>query len=580
MKRCSRFRLRPKLLVYQKIVIVFTVLIIPVYLINLWMNIMGQTFMKREYSNSSMSNVTFYARQLDDQISFIRNQHLQLLNDSNLQKINFLGETLDGFEEVQLVDKVKERLATIHNSSDYLVNVGVYIKSYNRTISTRGGIADLPNGEWDLMESLFYGEPKPSLYNAADRLFFIESSNNDNVISYLELSKRKFEETLNQLVQYEKDAGAVLADDSYARHISVRYDPGIVQGISANFQNEVKKAADSFILTNDNKSYRITYHRIGSLGWTLYAYMDENQITKPLRAFNVWFVILSLVSLGIILVFAFSVNLMIHKPVNKLIRAFKMLEMDQFHVAMKSKGDTEFDDLYRSFDSMVEKMNLYIQQNYEQKIALQQSELKQLQSQINPHFLYNSFFNIYMICKSGDVDNASILAQKLGSYYQFITRSGSDDVPIDKEYRHALDYCDIQSIRFSNRIQVHFAELPERCRALTVPRLIVQPVVENAFEHAFENGVKRGNVYFSISYENAVLSICVEDDGSAMSDETLQALQYQLAYSSDIHEKTGLINVCRRLRLKYGETSGVFVSRSQFGGLKAEIVIPYPSYEG
>ncbi|CAM4137075.1 histidine kinase [Paenibacillus alkaliterrae] len=581
MGKGNKFIIRPKLLVYQKIIIVFTVLIIPVYLINLWMNIMGQTFIKNEFSNSNLSNVKFYARQLDDQISFIRNQHLQFLDDSNLQKLSFLGETLDGFEEVQLVNKVKERLATIQNSSDYIVNVGVYIKSYNRTLSTRGGITDIPNSEWDLIESLYNGELKQSLYYAAGRLFFIEPSNNSNIISYLELSKSKFEAALIQLVQYGNDSGVVLSDDPFAQHISIQYDPGVVQGISANMQNnEAKKDFDSFIVQNEEKSYRITYHRISSLGWTLYTYMDENQITKPLRSFNVWFIILSLVSIAIILVFSLSVNLMIHKPINKLIRAFKMLEMDQLHVSIKSKGGTEFGYLYRSFDSMVEKMKVYIQQNYEQKMALQHSELKQLQSQINPHFLYNSFFNIYMICKSGDAENASILAQKLGSYYQFITRSGSDDVLIEKEYRHALDYCDIQSIRFSNRIQVQFTDLPYKCKPLTVPRLIIQPVVENAFEHAFENGMQRGSVYISVSYENDTISICVEDDGSTMTDGMLQMLQDKLAHSSVIHEKTGLINVCSRLRLKYGEASGVFVSRSGFGGLKAKIVISYQPYGG
>jgi two-component system sensor histidine kinase YesM len=266
---------------------------------------------------------------------------------------------------------------------------------------------------------------------------------------------------------------------------------------------------------------------------------------------------------------------MIHKPRKRLIQAFKKVETDNLMPSMRNQRDNEFGYLYRNFDRMVEKLGQSIEENYKQKIALQHSELKQLQSQINPHFLYNSFFNLYMICKSGDADSGAILAQKLGSYYQFITRSGKDEVQLEEEYRHALDYCEIQSIRFSNRIAVEFSDVPASCAAWEVPRIIIQPLVENAFEHAFSDGARRGNVILKAVADGNRLSIAVEDDGIGVSDERLAELQEQLDNESRLSEKTGLINVCRRIRLKFGEGSGVTVSRSPMGGLKVEIVIDY-----
>ena len=93
------------------------------------------------------------------------------------------------------------------------------------------------------------------------------------------------------------------------------------------------------------------------------------------------------------------------------------------------------------------------------------------------------------MCKVGDSDSAE-LSQKLGSYYQYITRSGSDEVPFYTEYKHALDYCEIQGIRFSNRITYEHKEISDIPPFITVPRLIIQPIVENAFEHAFEDGME------------------------------------------------------------------------------------------
>jgi two-component system sensor histidine kinase YesM len=566
----------PKLYVFQKVIIVFTALIIPVYLVNLLMNMMGQSFIKQEFSNSIQSKVQFYSNQLDDQISFIRNQQLQVINDSDLQKLNFLSGTLADYEEIQLVNRVKERLSTIQNSSEYLVNTGVYLKSFGRTISTQGGITKLPNQEYEVIEKFFDYSPKPSLYYSNGRLFFIEFANNSSVIVYLELSVKKLEKTLNQLVGNYGDAGAVLTNQTFSFDISPRHEDAIVESIYNIVSKEQNnQTLDGNVLKVGDQSYWVTYNQISTLGLTLFSYVNQNELTGSLKKFNVWLIIMSLVSMAIILVFSFSVKLMIHNPLKELIAAFKTLETDNLNISIRPKNDIEFGYLYRSFDKMIDKLKQSIQQNYEQKIALQHSELKQLQSQINPHFLYNGFFNIYMMCKAKDYDTVATFAQKLGSYYQFVTRSGEDEVPFAKEYRHAMDYVEIQCIRFSNRIQVIADEIPDACKHLMVPRLILQPIIENTFDHAFENERKGGSIHMTVTCENDRLCICVEDDGNKITDEFIHSLEERLANSFNVLEKTGIINVCNRIRLKYGEHSGLFVSRSEYGGLKAEIIIQF-----
>ena len=109
-----------KLHVYQKIIFVFVALVIPYCLLNLWMNAEGQKVVKGDMTNSNQSSVNFYSRQLDDQMSFIRNLQLQLLNDPELQKLNFLGKQIDEFDSIQLVNRVKDRLVANLNASDYL----------------------------------------------------------------------------------------------------------------------------------------------------------------------------------------------------------------------------------------------------------------------------------------------------------------------------------------------------------------------------------------------------------------------------------------------------------------------------
>ncbi|QJD86400.1 sensor histidine kinase [Cohnella herbarum] len=562
-----------KFSVYIKVIVVFTVLIIPVYAVNLWMNAMGMNFVRQKDEESSTYNLKFYASQLNDQLFFIRNLQKQLLTDSDLQKLAFRSGLLETYEEFRMASGISERLATIRNSSEYVVNAGIWVKSYNKSISTNQGIAKLPNEEWSTLEGLVGLTPRPLIHYENGRLFFLQFSNNASIVSYLELSIPKLQGTLNRLAPYP-NSGVVLADGRFEGIVSDGYDPKIIAAIRDQAKDrEGDPETDSWVLRSGGDQYRIGLNPVPSMGWTIYTYVDENEITGTLKKYGVWFLVLSVVSGIVILAFAFSVNRMIHRPLHKLIRAFNMMEPDHVRVPSRWKEETEFDYLYRGFDNMVERLNRSIRENYEHQLALQNSELKQLQSQINPHFLYNGFYNIYRLCKIGEYDRVATLTQKLASYYQAITRSGKDEVPLDKEYRHAMNYCDIQAIRFSNRIRVSASDVPEPCKSFMVPRLIIQPLIENAFEHAFENAARPGRIRLTMTCEDRRFSLCVEDDGTGLSDETLAGLQAKLSLPDAEAEKTGLINVCRRLRLKYGEESGVFVSRSELGGLKAELII-------
>src|SRR5690606_13977204 len=97
-----------------------------------------------------------------------------------------------------------------------------------------------------------------------------------------------------------------------------------------------------------------------------------------------------------------------------------------------------------------------IHQVYEQQLRAQSSELKQLQSQINPHFLYNTYFILYRLAKLNDNESIARFSHYLGDYFQYITRNASEDIPLEMEFKHAMTYAEIENIRFNNRIQVHF----------------------------------------------------------------------------------------------------------------------------
>jgi two-component system sensor histidine kinase YesM len=565
---------KAKWLVYQKIVIVFIVFLVPLILMNIWVNYKGMSFSKNTILDSAAAGASFYAKQLDKEMYFVRTQQLAFINSEDLQKLSFRGGSLGKYDEVKLIEQVRDRLSTLMNSSEYVMNTGVYVASVGKTISIMNGVTNTPNEEHKLISSLLATSIKPSFYRLDDRIFFIETENNAGIWSYIEISRAKLLDELQQITTLYQQSEVLLGSASLGSVLSTTNDDQAIT-VEQRLVHEQNDQTENFSKMEkvDGIRYFVINHFVSSLNLSLMMYVNQNEITSSLSQFYTLYYFLFCITIIILLLYSFSVNVMIHRPLSNLGKAFRMIETDNLNIFIESKTKDEFHYLFHSFNRMAHRLKVSIEENYEQKIALQHSELKQLQSQINPHFLYNSFFNIYMMCKVGDSDSAAELSQKLGSYYQYITRSGSDEVLLDKEFQHALDYCEIQCIRFSNRITYEYTDVSDRLHTVYVPRLIIQPIVENVFDHAFEDGTMHGVVYIGAGYEDDTVRITVEDNGQLLTDETLEQLQEQLHGGTIQVETTGLINVSNRLELIYGAGSGLFASRSQFGGLKVELII-------
>jgi anti-sigma regulatory factor (Ser/Thr protein kinase) len=208
---------------------------------------------------------------------------------------------------------------------------------------------------------------------------------------------------------------------------------------------------------------------------------------------------------------------------------------------------------------------------YEQQLAVEKARFKQLQSQITPHFLYNSFYQIYRLGKMGDTDLTSELSLQLSRYYQYITRDRDDIVPLHMEVEHARNYAAIQNIRFGSRITCVILETPAEYRDLMVPKLILQPLLENAYEHGLEAREAPSRISVSFQIDNDNILIRVENDGSAPDDEILADLQEKLDKVAITDETTGILNINQRLVYLYGGAPRLRVKKAEIGGFCAEL---------
>ncbi|WP_019420502.1 hypothetical protein [Paenibacillus sp. OSY-SE] len=208
------WRKRTPMYVYQKMIIVFLILVMPIYGISLVFNWTSMNHLRDEAERSLAKNVSFYTNQLNEEISFIRNLQLQLIHNSDLQSLAFYAGNISGYEEVALVNRIHESLTTIQNASDYMVNAGTYIKSYKHTLSTEMGTSKLPNPEHNMVQALIEQAGEQPIYAWNDRILFIMTGNRGSIVSYLELSKEKLAETISQITGSYQRAGVFMIDDA------------------------------------------------------------------------------------------------------------------------------------------------------------------------------------------------------------------------------------------------------------------------------------------------------------------------------------------------------------------------------
>ena len=286
-----------------------------------------------------------------------------------------------------------------------------------------------------------------------------------------------------------------------------------------------------------------------------------------------WQVIFTLFLILELLLFLYMIHCLIAKPIARFVKEVTQLQAEgiQFSPGGHS-GDMDF--LYQSFMEVSSQLKQSMEQAYRSQLMVYQSEIKFIQAQVRPHFLYNSFYHLYRMAKMEDNEGVAEMSLRLSSYYRYITRSDENVVPLQMEYLNAADYVEIQKIRFGERIQVEMEPLPAAFQNLPVPRFVLQPLFENAYNHGVEK-ITGGRIIMRFVSSPEALTILVENNGACLQSD-LDALVAYLNCDEPGEKITALKNVRGRMRLLGGDLS---VSRGSLGGFCAALTLRRPAKE-
>lgn len=319
----------------------------------------------------------------------------------------------------------------------------------------------------------------------------------------------------------------------------------------------------------DGEQYLVSYVKSEQLGWYLVDYTPYQSVIAPItHQRNFFYAIIALLLL-LAVGATFLLYRNVQRPLVQLISSVQRIKRGDYSARVNVQAKNEFDYLGFQFNEMAEQIQLLIEDVYAEKLRSREATLKQLQSQINPHFLYNSLFFIINAAMLNDRESVVKMSQSLAQFYRYSTRVENQAVTLREELDLVRNYLVIQNLRM-NRVSFEI-DVPENMLELIVPRLILQPIVENAIVHGIEPSPDGGMITITGKQDGLYNMIFVEDDGVGMTQEQLRKLNAQLEQPLTDEIGTGTWNVHRRLKYQYGGQSGLSFEQLPMGGLRTTI---------
>ncbi|KAA0544064.1 sensor histidine kinase [Bacillus sp. BGMRC 2118] len=307
-------------------------------------------------------------------------------------------------------------------------------------------------------------------------------------------------------------------------------------------------------------------------------FIEQSVEIKKLGIFVMLFITLML------LIVTYWFSLSITRPVSKLTKAANDLSKGNFDVQIDVSSNDEIAFLAKTFDRMrrniitliseiKEKADIEseLQQN---KLMLKESQLRTLQNQINPHFLFNTLNTLSKKAYLEGSEEMSDLLVSVADLLRYNLKRINRSVTISDEVAVIQKYMEIQKARFTDRLHFHM-EVDDTCLDYLIPSLTMQPIVENAVIHAIEPKEEGGSIWFRIKDDNEQVLIEVEDDGDGITDQTIKHMLDETAYDHENEDiGIGFSNVVKRVRIYYGIQNVIDIESSVGKGTKVTLKIP------
>jgi len=555
--------------VFTKITLLFVMLLILVLFLYTYSNRESVRVIEHEIQNNTMNHLSTFADSVESNIYQLSLYGMSIGQDSSIQEYQRPDYKDVPYERVKVGSAILEKMNLYNAASKWHSTITLYFPRMKKVIST-DYYAYIPYSDNEFKDSLSQSwtyADNQFIWYTTDPTTAMVQPDKARLITKISFPVHHLTALLNQNKLNNKGDPFMFHPD-YGL-ISNSSGKETLNAILPSLKEAKLQASGGFSTTLNKTEYYVSYIQSKSLGWYYVDYVPMQQILKPITSSRNLFYASIAVLIVMSVVVLYTLYRSVQLPLLQLVKGTNRLSTGDFSVRLHHPARNEFSLLFARFNIMAQRIQELIENVYEEKLRSREATLKQLQSQINPHFLYNCLFYIKNMARMKNEKAVVAMALNLGEYYRYITRSEKDQATLREELTMVQNYLEIQSLRLE---RMHFTiDVPHDILDKTVPRLTLQPIIENAIIHGLEPKSVDGEIRIYADCQDDVYTIIVEDSGLGMSERQLDLLRDNLLKPLDENMGCGTWNVHQRLSFQYGEGSGLSYEQSSMGGIKVNI---------
>ncbi|MFE6078249.1 sensor histidine kinase [Paenibacillus sp. NPDC057886] len=574
---------RSRFSLFAKINCLIVVLFIPIIIMYTYSNNVTYDVVSKELQVSNTKQLTFLSSQIDSRINQMMDFSLILSRDPNVRAFNGLNIWNDRYDKMQTRYVIQEKLMLQSGVTDiwptrYAVhsqqNQDV-IANYNRTTGyDEDYLKRNMSGQWTYGDGAESKEDMKSFY-----WFFTDSLAQPGMLTGSNLvieASFSYENIQNMLDTY-KEGGQ---GDPFFYHkgnspiLNRSADKQLSEELIRYLDEHSTEDTTQDVVKLNGKKYLVSSVKSSYLDWHLVDVVPLYQILQPISlSRNLFYLFMIL-----LFVVGISASILLYRniqyPIKKLIQGLRRVQRGDYSVRLHSKDQNEFSFLFHRFNDMSHQIQDLIENVFQEKIRAKEATLKQLQAQINPHFLYNCLGYIINMAQMKDEQAVVSMAHNLSAYYRYTTRVERETSSLKEEINLLVNYLDIQKLR-NGRIEYHI-DIPEDMLAQSVPRLMLQPIVENSVIHGVSKSYSSGEIRITGEISDGFCKIYIDDDGPGLSPDQLEALNLKMQQPLQEEMGCGLWNTNQRIMHLFGNQSYLLFGPSPLGGFRTEMVWEIP----
>lgn len=392
------------------------------------------------------------------------------------------------------------------------------------------------------------------------------------------LVRKEFLETVYQDLTTEVMQNIAIVSTDHKEIVSRNPDSTYLR--EKDFLNKIRGRKDWLI--DKKRGVLISYISMDAPDWKVIAYISLREMFKEIGVFQQWLVIVSIISMLILSLLSIYIAYDFMNPINTLVSAMEKVQGGESSVNVIVDRNDELGFLSKTFNKMIEEINHLVKWIYREQLTRKEAEIKALQAQINPHFLFNTLESINWMARLNNVPQISNMVEVLSTLME--ASIGRDDrlITVEEEFTYIDNYISILKMRFEDRLELQ-KEVQDEVLHIKIPRLLIQPLIENAVYHGIEKSRKKGVIGLKAVVENNMVTIEVTDNGPGMEKDELEILNEKLSMDSDTYfrrlgdkksKSIGIENVNRRIKLFYGERYGLKIGSEAGKFTRVRVIIP------